>query len=303
MMLNSIALALLLGFELAYYLLIIQTGLAEHYNCDIFALFPMFAGGVVGTVVAGMRWGRIENPIHKVYIALSLQLLLSFLYPNYNVFTLALLGLAVGMMAPLGIYLFKGKYQAKFLLALAIAYSIGTYLFTSDPEHRGILAIVFTLIALGATLVLREYKLEQNENPSTNSYISYLPLMLWIFLDSNLFETISRHKGIDIWSSYTIIIIAFHLVGLVAAYYIKLEDKKQHLIILLLFFGSYLFSYLETPLYLAIVYPLTISYYNVIVFAALSREESLKKLSFMMIFVGWIASGLGLGLALSHALH
>jgi len=60
---------------------------------------------------------------------------------------------------------------------------------------------------------------------------------------------------------------------------------------------------MNTPLLLAIVYPVTISYYNVIVFTALSKEMNLSKLAFMMVFIGWIASGLGLALALSKVLH
>ena len=165
------------------------------------------------------------------------------------------------------------------------------------------MAEVFTSIALVSAIVLRDYKLESNSKKFTNSFAYYLPLMLWIFLDSNLFETISRHSGIDIWSSYTYIIILFHLIGLVVAYYIRVEVKKHHAFIALLFIGSYTFSYLEMPLALSILYPFTISYYNVIVFTALSKEESLLKLSFMMIFVGWIASGLGLLLALTKLLH
>ena len=302
-MMYSIALALLLGFELSYYLLILQTGIVEYNNSDLISIFPMFVGGVLGTVLAGKPWATILNPIHKIYIALSLQLVLSLVYPNYNVVTLALLGIAVGMMAPLSVYLFKGKQQAKFLLALAIAYATGTYLFTSPAESRMNMAVLFTSIALIAALVLRNYKIEEKDIRKTNPYITYTPLMVWIFLDSNLFETISRHIGINIWSSLTIIIIVFHLLGLIAAYYIKLEDKKQHFFIALLFIGSYTFSYLEMPLVLAVVYPFTISYYNVVVFAALSRESSLYRLSIMMIFVVWIASGLGLGVALSKILH
>ena len=302
-MIYSFALAFLLGFELSYYLLILQTGIVEYDNSNLVVLLPMFVGGVLGTILAGKSWGKIQNPIHKVYIALSVQLVLSFFYPHYNTLTLGLLGVAVGVMAPLGIYLFKGKYQGKFLLALAIAYTIGTYLFTTPAESRMWMAVIFTSIALLSALVLRNYKIQANEEHVTNSYISYIPLMLWIFLDSNLFETISRHTGINIWSSFTLVIILFHLLGLIAAFYMKLQDKKQHFFIALLFLGSYTFSYLEMPLALAIVYPFTISYYNVIVFKALSREESLYKLSIVMIFVGWIASGLGLGLALSKILH
>ncbi len=302
-MIYSVALALLLGFELSYYLLIIQTGIAEHYNSELITLSPMFVGGVLGTVLAGKPWGKLVNPIHKIYVALSLQLVLSLLYPNYNIVTLALLGIAVGMMAPLGIYLFKGKQQAKFLLALAIAYTTGTYLFTTEADSRMWMAVLFTSIALVAALLLRNYKIQEDDKNTTNPYVAYIPLMVWIFLDSNLFESLSRHEGINIWSSFTLVIIVFHLFGLLAAYYMRLEDTKQHLFITLLFVGSYTFSYLEMPLALAIVYPFTISYYNVVVFGALSREASLYKLSIMMIFVGWIASGLGLGLALSKILH
>ena len=302
-MIYSIALALLLGFELSYYLLIIQTGIAEHYNSELLTLLPMFIGGVLGTLLAGKPWGKIINPIHKIYVALSLQLVLSLVYPDYNVLTLALLGIAVGMMAPLGIYLFKGEQQAKFLLALAIAYTTGTYLFTTEADNRMWMAVLFTSIALVAALLLRNYKIQEDDKNTTNPYVAYIPLMVWIFLDSSLFESLSRHEGINIWSSFTLVIIVFHLLGLLAAYYMRLEDTKQHLFITLLFVGSYTFSYLEMPLALAIVYPFTISYYNVIVFAALSKEASLAKLSIMMIFVGWIASGLGLGLALSKILH
>lgn len=302
-MIYSIALAFLLGFELSYYLLILQTGIVEHYNSDLLTLLPMFVGGVIGTILAGLSWGKIQEPIHKVYIALSLQLFLSFLYPNYNVFTLGLLGIAVGLMAPLGIYLFKGKYQPKFLLALAIAYTLGTFFFNYDAESRMWMATSFTVIALVSALILKDYSLKDSEDNLVNSYVSYIPLMLWIFLDSNLFETISRHEGINIWSSHTSTIIIFHLLGLIAAYYIKLQDKQQHIFIGLLFIVSYGFSYLEMPLLLALMYPFTISYYNVIVFKALSFETSLSRLSFMMIFVGWIASGLGLGIALSEQLH
>lgn len=302
-MIYSLALASLLGFELSYYLLILQTGIVEYNNSNLITLLPMFIGGVFGTIITGYSWGRLVNPIYKIYIALSLQLILSFIYPHYNVFTLALLGIAVGMMAPLGIYLFKGTQQTKFLLALAVAYATGTYLFTTPSQSRVWMAVLFTVIALVSALVLRKYKVQANEIHVTNPYLSYIPLMLWIFLDSNLFETISRHEGINIWSSHTNTIILFHLIGIIAAFYIKLEDKKQHIFIALLFFGSYCFSYFEAPLALAIIYPFTISYYNVIVFSALSKEESLSKLSFMMIFVGWIASGLGLGLALTKFLH
>jgi hypothetical protein len=302
-MMNSLALVLLLGFELCYYLLIVQTGVVEHYNSDIITLFPMFVGGVVGTVLGGFSWWRVSNPIHKIMIALSLQLILSFLYPHYNVFTLILLGLSVGVMAPLGIYLFKAKQRKELLLALAIAYTIGTYFFTYDPDSRVYMAVTFTSIALISAFVLRSYVVETEAKEVSHPYLQYLPLMLWIFLDSNLFETLSRHTNIDIWSEYTFTIIAFHLLGLIGAYFINMSKIKKHIFIALMFALSYMFSYLEEPLLLAVIYPFTISYYNVVVFTTLSKEMSVRKLAFMMIFVGWIASGLGLGVALLGVMH
>ena len=302
-MINSIALSLLLGFELSYYLLIIQTGIVAHYNSDLITLFPMFAGGVLGTIFAGKPWLKYDKPVHKIIFALSLQLLLSLLYPNYNFFTLALLGVAVGMMAPLGIYLFKAKQKTELLFALAIAYTIGTYSFTSAIDTRLELAISVTLISLLSAIVLRNYKVDTDTKKVAHTFTAYLPLMLWILLDSNLFETISRHIGIDIWSEYTYTIITFHIMGLLAASKINIAIKTQHKVIALLFVASYTMSYLEYSTLLAVIYPFTISYYNIIVFTSLSKELSLARLSLIMIFVGWIASGLGLALALSHLLH
>jgi len=302
-LINSVALSLLLGFELSYYLLILQTGIVAHYDSDLITLFPMFAGGIIGTVLSGKSWGKLDNHMHKILIALTLQLVLSFSYPNYNIFTLGLLGVAVGLMAPLGIYLFKAAQQKSLLFALAIAYTIGTYSFTSQVDSRLWMAVTFTLIALVSALFLRNYKVYTDSKVISHTFISYFPLMLWILLDSNLFETISRHVGLDIWSTHTTTIIIFHLIGLLSAYFIHMPRVRQHMFIGLLFIGSYTFSYLEIPLALAVIYPFTISYYNIIVFTALSGEMSLSKLSFMMIFVGWIASGLGLTLALSGFLH
>ncbi|QOY52015.1 hypothetical protein [Candidatus Sulfurimonas baltica] len=297
-MINSFALVLLLGFELSYYLLIIQTGVVAHYNSDLTVLFPMFVGGILGTILSGRSWGKIVEPIHKIMIALTLQLLLSFTYPHYNIYTLSILGLAVGLMAPLGIYLFKVKQSNQLLLALAIAYIAGTYFYTSDVDDRLLLAIIFSFIALFSAVLLKNYKVDTDAKILSLSFVSYAPLILWILLDSTLFETLSRHNELDIWSKHTLIIGIFHVVGLLAAYLIAITKKKQHIIIALLFLGSYSLFYFEMPLLLAILYPFTISYYNVTVFRTLSKEMSLSKLAFIMVFVGWIASGLGLALAL-----
>lgn len=302
-MIYSSALALLLGFELSYYLLIVQTGVVAHFHSDMLTLFPMFMGGVAGTIISGFSWGKITNPIHKIMLALLLQLLLSFSYPEYNLFTLVLLGLSVGMMAPLGIYLFKSHQQKELFFALAIAYSIGTYFFTTNADSRVWMALCFTLISLFSAVVLRSYRVQTESKTESFPITSYLLLMLWILLDSNLFETLSRHSDINIWSNHTFTIIAFHILGLLGGYFIKMSNYKKHIFIALLFVLSYTFSYLSLPLALAMVYPFVISYYNVVVFTTLTKEMSLTKLSFMMIFVGWIASGAGLAIALGGFFH
>ena len=107
----------------------------------------------------------------------------------------------------------------------------------------------------------------------------------------------------DIWSHYTFTIMLFHLLGLVGAYFIKISITQKHIFIASVFVLSYALSYLEEPLLLAMIYPFVISYYNVVVFTTLSREMSIRKLAFMMVFVGWMASGLGLAVALSGSLH
>lgn len=301
-MIYSIALTLLLGFELSFYLLIVQTGITEHFNSDLFELFPMFVGGISGTILAGLNWKNFNNPMHKIIIALSFQLVLSFFYPTYNSLTLFLLGVSIGIMAPLGIYLFKQHQQRELFFALAIAYTIGTYNFTSIADNRLTMAVTFTTIVLISAIVLRNFQIEKTPQ-SHYKIATFIPLLLWILLDSNLFETLSRHAHINIWDHYTYTIITFHLLGLISAYFIDIGEKKQHLIILLLFITSYTFSYMELPMALAIVYPFVISYYNVIVFTALTKLTSLKELSLVMVFVGWIASGAGLALALSKFLH
>lgn len=297
-MINSLALITLLGFELCYYLLIIQTGIVSYYDSNLIILFPMFAGGVLGTFLSAKSWGKIDNPIHKILIALTLQLLLSFTYPNYNIFTLSILGIAVGLMAPLGIYLFKAKQHKELLLALAIAYTTGTYFFTYNVEDRLYIAILFSSIALISAIILRNYKIDINKKSIKLPFISYFPLILWIFLDSHLFEVLSREPTLDIWSHQTPTIILFHLIGLIVAYFIKIPITYQHLFIFLIFIGSYSFAYYKLPFALAMLYPFTISYYNVVIFTTLSKETNLTRLAFLMIFIGWIASGLGLAFAL-----
>jgi len=298
----SFALVMLLGFELSYYLLIVQTGVTQFMHSDIIALFPLFFGGVLGTYLSGRKWELLASPIHKISFALALQLILSFFYPNFNVFTLFLLGISVGAVAPLSVYIFKQKQILELVFGLGIAYAIGTYFFTSYVDSRTEMAIIFSLVALMSAIVLKGYDLKKESSDSNLSMkVCFLP-MLWIFLDSHLFESLLRNSALDIWSYNTSLIIMFHLIGLVAAYFMRKNAYQQHMIGFL-FVCSYLFASFESLVFLAVVYPFVISYYNVVVFSTLIKENNLYRLSIAMVFIAWLASGAGLGLALTKILY
>lgn len=298
----SFALVILLGFELSYYLLIVQTGVTQYLHSDLIELFPLFFGGVLGTYLAGKKYEFISSPIHKISLALSLQLILSFFYPHFNSFTLFLLGISVGAVAPLSVFIFKQKQILELVIGLGIAYTIGTYFFDSHVDSRTEMAIIFSLLALISTMVLKDYETKQVAEVRDVSSTIYLMPMLWIFLDSHLFESLLRNSALDIWSHNTGMIIAFHLFGLVSAYFMRSSHYKQHLIGIL-FLASYIFSYLGNLELLIIVYPFVISYYNVDVFSTLIKENNLYRLSIAMIFIAWFASGAGLALALTKILY
>lgn len=125
-------------------------------------------------------------------------------------------------------------------------------------------------------------------------------MVLWIFLDSSLFETLSRDTSVPIWrGGYSFEIVAFHIIGVIAALKIKLQKLEKELFIILLFALSYLFYFLQEAILLSIIYPFVISFYNVTILQSLLKKD-LKNLAFYMIFIGWIASGAGLFIALEN---
>jgi hypothetical protein len=67
----------------------------------------------------------------------------------------------------------------------------------------------------------------------------------------------------------------------------------------ILFALSYLFYFVHEALILSIIYPFVISFYNVVILQTLLKKD-LKTLSVYMIFIGWIASGTGLFVALEN---
>jgi hypothetical protein len=125
-------------------------------------------------------------------------------------------------------------------------------------------------------------------------------MVLWVFLDSTLFETLSRDLTVSIWrDGFTFEIIIFHLIGVASAFFIKIEKNQKELLILILFALSFLFYFLQEALILSIVYPFVISFYNVVILQSIVKKQ-FKTLTIYMVFIGWIASGAGLFIALEN---
>jgi hypothetical protein len=75
---------------------------------------------------------------------------------------------------------------------------------------------------------------------------------------------------------------------------------QKEFFILTLFALSYLLFFLQEALLLSIVYPFVISYYNVVILQNLTKVKDFKMIAVSMIFIGWIASGTGLLVALEN---
>ncbi len=291
----NFALVIFVSFELCYYLLVAQTGIVELFNSDLFQIGYLPVGGVIGSYLSTVIK---TNHQYKVYGLLSLQFLMTMFYPNLQPIHLFLLGIAVGGMAPLVISSLKNASSLDLILALSISYTVGTLLFNTDPAGRTILALGLTIVAIFAFFNLPNKTKKLKVSEQLGSYPLWL-MVLWVFLDSTLFETLSRDIMIPIWrGGFTWEIALFHILGVVAAFTVKLDQEERPVLILVLFAFSYLLYFIREPLLLSIVYPFVISYYNVEILQTLRREKSLKKLGIYMIFIGWGASGLGLMVAL-----
>ena len=280
--------------ELCYYLLIAQTGIVEYFSSNLFLIAPLPIGGIIGSLL--VSYIKIENK-NKISLFLIIQLTMSFLYPNLNILTLFILGMAVGSLAPLIINEIKKTTFIELGFALSISYVAGTFLFNYDVSQRGFIAIGLTLLTL-ITSRLLPIKEEKNDNSTTNH--SLLLLVLWVFLDSALFESLSRDISISIWrDGFTFEIALFHVIGVICALYFKIDKNQKELFIITLFALSYLFYFLREAFVLALVYPFVISYYNVVILQTIVKKD-FRTITFYMIAIGWMASGAGLFVAIEH---
>ncbi len=279
--------------ELCYYLLIAQTGVVEYFSSNLFLIAPLPIGGIIGSLLVSYIKIDFRN---KISLFLTIQLIMSFLYPNFNILTLFILGFAVGSLAPLIINEIKKATLLELGLALSVSYVTGTLLFNYEVEGRGIIAITLTTITLLASRFL-----PTNEPiKKSNQEFPLLMMVLWVFLDSTLFESLSRDITISIWrDGFTFQIALFHVIGVFCALFFKIEKNQKSLFILTLFAASYLFYFLRQGDILSIVYPFVISYYNVVILQTIAKKD-FRIITFYMIFIGWMASGAGLFVALSN---
>lgn len=126
--------------------------------------------------------------------------------------------------------------------------------------------------------------------------------MVWIFADSALFETLSRSGSMDIWGRYTLLIITSHLLGVYLALRYGKTLMRSSVAILGLFTLSYGAYYLHQPIVLAIIYPIAISYYNVLVFRELIQLGNIRRIGIAMVGVGWAAASIADLVVLYHQL-
>ncbi len=290
--LNSIALIAFIASELCYYLLIAQTGIIEHFSSNIYVIAPLPIGGIIGSLLTYFLKIKSEK---KIFIFLLFQLLISFFYPNFSAIMLFVLGISVGGLAPLIINELKKATPLEMGLALATSYTVGTSLFNTEPSGRLLIAIVLTTITLLTLFFLPK---KQSEIKNGLYEYSLFSMVLWIYLDSSLFETLSRDANISIWrDGYSLEIALFHIIGVFTAIKWQMQKNQKELFIIMLFALSYLFYFLQESFILSLVYPFVISYYNVVILQTLIKKD-LKTIALYMIFIGWFASGAGLFTAL-----
>jgi len=295
----NLTLSLFIASELSFYLLIAQTGIVEVFSSNMLILFPLPLGGVLGSLVIGYIQVKTN---YKIFLLLSLQTIIVSFYPNLSFFGLLSLGFCVGAMAPLVIELFKQAKKYDYIMALGLSYSFGTLLFTTNPMDRMMIGVALSGITLVASLFLFFQKREREYMKRQYYSFSLFTMSFWVFLDASLFEILSRDLHISIWrDGYGFEIALFHIVGILVCIFFPFESsKKTNLFILITFLCAYLLYFAKQPLLLAAIYPFIISYYNTVVIQTLTAHYDLKQLGHAMVFVGWIASGCGLLVALLH---
>lgn len=282
-----------------YYLLIAQTGVVGAFDSHLHDLFTLPIGGMVGAILSA--YWRHHGISQELSFLFGTQMIISWFYPNYSLGMLMVLGFVVGYTTPLLLYVFGSQSRLHLAVGLAISYAVGTAFYTYPYAQRDVIAVVLPLISLVALYFAR---LPSIPRPKVKRFDwqSVGVMMLWIFADSALFETLSRSDTIDIWSEYTLLIALSHLFGVFLAYRYGHELLSQTRVIWMLFATSYLLYWIKEPILLSVVYPIVISYYNVLLFQKLIEMKNIRLIALSMVGVGWIAASAATGVALGHQL-
>lgn len=292
-------LVVVLSSQLLYYLLIAQTGVVGVFNSHIHDLFTLPIGGVIGSLLSAYwRHYGIKTELGFLF---GIQIMLSWFYPNYSLGILLVLGFVVGYTTPLLLYLFGTQSKLQLALGLAISYAVGTALYTYPFSMRGGIAILLPLISVAALWFSHTPAMERSKRGPLDFRVVGI-MMLWIFADSALFETLSRSGDMDIWSRYTGTIVVSHLAGVYLAYRYGENFIRQGWVIWILFVVSYVLYYFQHSFGLAVVYPIVISYYNVLLFRTLIGMHNIRRIAVAMVGVGWIAASAANAVALNHQL-
>ena len=293
--LNQFAFLFLFASEFTFYLLILQTGVVESHNSNIFQTWMLPVGGIIGIISSIFLFKKRKWFIPSV---LLIQILLCEEYINSNGIELFLFGLISGLTAPILIASIDKLWLA--VLALALSYVYGTTHFDTPAIDRTSIGIFLSTVAFIASLFSQvDYK---TKTIRAVSLYSAATIFLWLLLDSALFETLSRDRVMHIWGEhmYLLNIIVSHLLGLFAAYKAR-EYKHNDFVMLGLFFLSYSIYAEGWQLGLSLVYPFVISYYNVTIL------KEFMKLSYsvlaLMTLSLWVASGMGLLIAVEHTFY
>ncbi len=293
------ALVIVLSSQLLYYLLIAQTGIVGAFDSQLHDLFTLPVGGVAGALLAAFwRHGAIRQ---ELYFLFGMQAFLSWFYPDYSLGMLLVLGFVIGYTTPLLLHLFGSQSRLQLASGLGIAYAVGTLLYTSPYAERDLTAVVLPLVSVSALRFARLPPLSSAKEGRFD-WLGLGVMMMWIFADSALFETLSRSGDMDIWGDYTLLIVISHLLGIFLAYRYGGELVSQTWIVGGLFAASYLFYGLKEPIWLSVVYPVTISYYNVLLFQKLVGMKEVRNIALSMVGVGWIATSAAYAVALGGAL-
>ena len=292
-------LVLVLSSQLLYYLLIAQTGVVGAFDSHMHDLYPLPIGGIVGAILCA-HWKHHGIKV-ELYFLFAAQMMVSWFYPNYSLGMIFVLGFLVGYTTPLLLFTFRTQEYVLLSIGLAIAYVIGTAFYTYPFESRGSIAVVLPLVSIVALYFSALGDMRTRNDSLLNKHM-ILMMMIWIFADSALFETLSRSGVMDIWSQHTLLIIVSHLLGVRLAYLYGKPLMRSGWTIFGLFVGSYVAYYTYQPLLLSIIYPIAISYYNVLVFRELTQMTSVRAIAISMIGVGWIAASAANFIALEHHL-